>query len=195
MVSGRATRLRVGRCIRCAAPRGGDSRACRPVCRVEAPEGLRYTWEFLRPLGGRSTVGQQTLTLLIGVRIPASQPLFFPSQRDRQVSRQGRLQGLSRGSDSRPASGKGTPWAGRRRRWIPVTSPRPCAQTSTPARARVASTPRRRDEPRSSRLRSPGRNIRGMALCDLKPGASVREQRCRRDLAQTNCTPHDLDTA
>ena len=26
-------------------------------------------------LGGRSTVGQQTLTLLIGVRIPASQPL------------------------------------------------------------------------------------------------------------------------
>lgn len=27
-------------------------------------------------LGGRSTVGQQTLTLLIGVRIPASQPVF-----------------------------------------------------------------------------------------------------------------------
>jgi len=27
-------------------------------------------------LGGRSTVGQQTLTLLIGVRIPASQPAF-----------------------------------------------------------------------------------------------------------------------
>ena len=30
--------------------------------------------EFRRILGGRSTVGQQTLTLLIGVRIPASQP-------------------------------------------------------------------------------------------------------------------------
>src|SRR5690606_9833460 len=33
-------------------------------------------------LGGRSTVGQQTLTLLIGVRIPASQPIsvFVPSR-------------------------------------------------------------------------------------------------------------------
>ena len=30
---------------------------------------------FASPLGGRSTVGQQTLDLLIGVRIPASQPL------------------------------------------------------------------------------------------------------------------------
>ena len=195
MVPGRATRLRVGRCIRCAAPRGGDSRACRPVCRVEALPGLRYTWEFLRLLGGRSTVGQQTLTLLIGVRIPASQPLSFPSQRDRQVSRQGRLQGLSRGSDSRPASGQGAPWAGRRRRWIPVTSPRSCAHTSTPARARVASIPRHRCDPRSSRLRSPGRNIRGMTLCGLKLGVSRPEQPRRQYLAQTGCIPYDLDTA
>jgi hypothetical protein len=44
-----------------------------------------YLWFIL---GGRSTVGQQTLDLLIGVRIPASQPLLFNqhttvSRRDR----------------------------------------------------------------------------------------------------------------
>src|SRR5262249_4032218 len=39
--------------------------------------GRRYSQ--VSSLGGRSTVGQQTLTLLIGVRIPASQPIFNPS--------------------------------------------------------------------------------------------------------------------
>src|SRR4029453_183100 len=36
--------------------------------------GLSYNGKFQTLLGGRSTVGQRTLTPLIGVRIPASQP-------------------------------------------------------------------------------------------------------------------------
>ena len=34
---------------------------------------VRYTWGFL--LGGRSTVGHGALDAVIGVRIPASQPI------------------------------------------------------------------------------------------------------------------------
>ena len=47
------------------------------VCTAENSTEFRpfsYNGRFRPLLGGRSTVGQQTLTLLIGVRIPASQP-------------------------------------------------------------------------------------------------------------------------
>ena len=52
------------------------------AARVASRAALRPFWPFpyngkFQPLlGGRSTVGQRTLTPLIGVRIPASQPIL-----------------------------------------------------------------------------------------------------------------------
>ena len=42
--------------------------------RFDTLSRIFYNGRFLPLLGGRSTVGQRTLTPLIGVRIPASQP-------------------------------------------------------------------------------------------------------------------------
>src|SRR5688572_3971936 len=47
---------------------------------------LSYNGKFQTLLGGRSTVGQRTLTPLIGVRIPASQPKFFEKKYLRPTS-------------------------------------------------------------------------------------------------------------
>ena len=61
--------------------------------RLNDPSGLpqgvgrRYNRCFLLLLGRRSTVGQQTLTLLIGVRIPTSQPDFARASRELRLGR------------------------------------------------------------------------------------------------------------
>ena len=62
----------------------GPKRA--PGARLPRLGPIFYNEKFQPLLGGRSTVGQRTLTPLIGVRIPASQPNFFEKKYLRPTS-------------------------------------------------------------------------------------------------------------